>query len=291
MVNYNPKEWVRLIFTLHKTDTVRKLAPSMFAFGSLTAIVCIVEIDYLHLEHVNTPVVHSLLGFVISLLLVFRTNTAYERWWEGRKLWGALVNNTRNLGIKLSEIVKDDEQLRTNFRVQITNFVFAMKEHLRGGIDWGELEDTERFKVTALKGKKHIPNLITQELFREMNGLVTSGRISEEKLIVLNGEYQSLLDVLGGCERIKKTPIPYSYSSFLKKFIFIYTVTMPFGFISSFGYWTILIVIFVFYVLASLELIAEEIEDPFGTEPNDLPTDDIANNIKNNLIEIFETKN
>lgn len=290
MVNYNPKEWVRLIFTLHKTDTVRKLAPSMLAFGAFTTVVCAVEIDYFHLNHTNTPIVHSLLGFVISLLLVFRTNTAYERWWEGRKLWGALVNNTRNLGIKLSIIAKDDEPLRNDFRILITNFVFAMKEHLREGVKWDELEDTSKLKVSELKGKSHIPNLITQELFRELNGLVADGKITEEKLIVLNGEYQSFLDILGGCERIKKTPIPYSYSSFLKKFIFIYTITMPFGFISSFGYWTILVVMFVFYVLASLELIAEEIEDPFGTDPNDLPTDSISSNIKRNLQEIFDNK-
>lgn len=290
MVNYNPKEWVRLIFTLHKTDTVRRLAPSMFAFGAFTALVCFVDIDYFKAKHsMNTPVIHSLLGFVISLLLVFRTNTAYERWWEGRKIWGALVNNTRNLGIKLSVISADVVQ-RNNFRVLITNYVFAMKEHLRDGVKMEELEECQALDLDSIRNKNHIPNNIAQALFRELNNLVKSGQISEEKLIVLNAEYQSLTDIIGACERIKKTPIPYSYSTFLKKFIFFYTITMPFGFINSFGYWTILVVMFVFYVLASLELIAEEIEDPFGTDPNDLPTDDISHTIKKNLVEIFDNK-
>jgi putative membrane protein len=106
-------------------------------------------------------------------------------------------------------------------------------------------------------------------------------------MIVLNAEFSSFTDITGGCERIKNTPIPYSYSMFLKKFIFIYVITMPFGFVTDFRYWTVPVVIFVFYVLASLELIAEEIEDPFGKDANDLPTDDIAGRIKNNLHEIF----
>lgn len=291
MVNYNPKEWIKLIFTLHKTDTVRRLAPSMLAFGLFTALVCGLDIDYFKNEHIITqPVVHSLLGFVISLLLVFRTNTAYERWWEGRKVWGALVNNTRNLAIKLSVLTSDNTQ-RNNFRVLITNYVFAMKEHLREGVKFEELEDCEAQSLDSIKNKNHVPNIIAQKLFEKLNELTKSSQISDEKLIVLNAEFQSLTDIIGMCERIKKTPIPYSYSTFLKKFIFFYTITMPFGFVGAFGYWSILVVMFVFYVLASLELIAEEIEDPFGTDPNDLPTDDISETIKKNLIEIFENKN
>jgi putative membrane protein len=98
---------------------------------------------------------------------------------------------------------------------------------------------------------------------------------------------QSFTDICGACERIKNTPIPYSYSAFIKKFIFVYVLTLPFGYVFQLGYYVIPVVLFVFYALASLEIIAEEIEDPFGTDPNDLPTDKIAQNIKKNVEELM----
>jgi putative membrane protein len=95
------------------------------------------------------------------------------------------------------------------------------------------------------------------------------------------------MDICGACERIKNTPIPYSYSAFIKKFIFFYVLTLPLGYVSNMGYLIIPVVIFIFFVLASLEIIAEEIEDPFGRDTNDLPMQRIAENIKKNMVEIL----
>ena len=108
-----------------------------------------------------------------------------------------------------------------------------------------------------------------------------------DQLIVLNGEISSFTDICGACERIKNTPIPFSYSAFIKKFIFIYVITLPFGWVFSLGYFVIPIVPFILYVLASLELIAEEIENPFGKDANDLPVDEICNNIEKHVGEIL----
>jgi putative membrane protein len=96
-----------------------------------------------------------------------------------------------------------------------------------------------------------------------------------------------LTDICGACERIRTTPIPYSYSIFIKKVIFIYVITMPFTFGLSVGYWSIFIVMMMFYAFASMELISEEIEDPFGADDNDLPTDEIADRIRINTNEIL----
>jgi putative membrane protein len=113
--------------------------------------------------------------------------------------------------------------------------------------------------------------------------------ISGEQLITINQEITSLLDIAGACERIKNTPIPYSYSSFIKKFIIIYSITLPFGFAFSLGWLTIPIVMFIFYVLTSLELIAEEIEEPFGIDPNDLPIARLGVYIEGNVHEMLHT--
>ena len=112
-------------------------------------------------------------------------------------------------------------------------------------------------------------------------------KISGDQLIILNAEIQSFTDICGACERIKNTPIPYSYSAFIKKFIFFYVMTLPFGYSFSLGYYTAPVVVFIFYVLASLELIAEEIEDPFGGDANDLPTQKISENIKKHVEELI----
>ena len=110
--------------------------------------------------------------------------------------------------------------------------------------------------------------------------------INDYKLF-FNQELQSFMDICGACERIKNTPIPYSYSAFIKKFIFLYIITLPLGFALTLGYFTIPATLFISYVLTSLELIAEEIEDPFGNDDNDLPMEKIANTIQKNIQDIL----
>ena len=107
------------------------------------------------------------------------------------------------------------------------------------------------------------------------------------EFLAIDTNLKTFSDIIGACERIKNTPIPYSYSSFLKKFIFIYVVTLPLAFVSNFGYYSAIIATFVFYVLVSMEILAEEIEDPFGVDENDLPTDELCEKIKANVTEIL----
>ena len=112
MVQYNPKDWITFIFRFHKSDTFRKLLPMMIFIGIYSGIIAYLELEYWKLSDTshlkNITIMHGMLGFVISLLLAYRTNTAYDRWWEGRKLWGALVNNSRNLALKVSSILTED---------------------------------------------------------------------------------------------------------------------------------------------------------------------------------------
>ena len=231
-------------------------------------------------------VLHSLLGFVISLLLVFRTNTAYDRWWEARKLWGALVNISRNLALKSKSFlpVDDHEYIKT----MIANFSMSLKHHLRKELNDNHLKGCIGFDKDSLIHKKHIPNQIALLIFSRFNQFYIDKKITGDQLFMVKEELTAFTDITGACERIKNSPIPYSYSLFIKKFIFAYTMTLPLGLMSDFGYWLIPITIFVFYALTSLEVIAEEIEDPFGRESNDLPTDSIVVNIEKSINEIFE---
>ncbi|GAB3712295.1 bestrophin family protein [Flavobacterium koreense] len=287
MVQYNPKDWITFIFKFHKSDTFRQLLPMMFFIGIYSGVIAYLELEYWNLSEKsnvkNLTLMHTTVGFVLSLLLAYRTNTAYDRWWEGRKLWGSLVNNSRNLALKLSAILKEDKD-RNYFKRLIPAYASILQKHLSD-------EDTakELFEGLDLQidHHKHYPNQVAKMIFNKVNELYTSGKITGDQLIILNSELQSFTDVCGACERIKNTPIPYSYSAFIKKFIFFFVMTLPFGFVFSLGYYVIPVVIFIFYVLASLELIAEEIEDPFGGDENDLPTAKIASNIKKHVEELL----
>ncbi|WP_035672213.1 bestrophin family protein [Flavobacterium sp. 83] len=287
MISYNTKDWFTFIFRFHKADTFRTLFPVMLAIGVYSGIIGYLEVEYWQLADnsyiKNITIMHGMLGFVISLLLVFRTNTAYDRWWEGRKMWGALVNNSRNFAIKLSVILQDEKD-RNYFRKMIPSYASILHKHLNDADTSKQLFDGVDLEIDH---HKHKPNQVAKMLFQKINDLYTSKKITGDQLIILNAEVLSFTEICGACERIKNTPIPYSYSAFIKKFIFFYVMTLPFGYSFSLGYYVAPVVVFIFYVLASLELIAEEIEDPFGTDENDLPTHKIAENIKKHVEELI----
>jgi len=201
---------------------------------------------------------------------------------------GGLVNSTRNFALKLNAYIsREDHEEREWFNKMTVNFVFAMKEHLRTGVQFSELRSTDQDFPAELKRYKHKPNRIAALLYARVNLLYTSKKITGDHIINLDKELKDFIDIIGACERIKFTPIPYSYMMYIKKFLFIYIITLPFGFITTSGYMTVPIVLLITFVLLSVELIAEEIEDPFGRDINDLPTDELAGKIKENVAEIL----
>ena len=286
MVQYNPKDWFGLIFKFHKSDTFRKLFWVMLSIALYAFAVVYLELEVLKIEPKSVTVMHTLLGFVISLLLVFRTNTAYDRWWEGRKQWGALVNVSRNFAFKIiSFIPESDAALRDRLLNADACYADVLRGHLRD-VSRETLLSRVSADLTINVNALHVPNIIAQNMQKDAMTAYKNHEISQSAYLAMLGDINKFTDICGACERIKKTPIPYTYNIFIKKFIFVYIVSMPIAFVSDFHYWTILATVFTFYTLASLELIAETIEDPFGLDSDDLPTDDLAITIKNNVTEI-----
>jgi putative membrane protein len=275
MITYDPKSWWGLIFKFHRSDTFRRLLPIMATIALYTTVIAYLNDKVFRDFLISTSVFHSLLGFVISLLLVFRTNTAYERWWEGRRQWGSLVNISRNLALKLNAYLVDSHPSRERLANAIADFATGLKDHLRDK------------PITPTGHITHPPSAAVARLLHETETLRMRGDLNQAHLLYLNADLSAFLDICGACERIKKTPIPYSYNIFIKKFIFIYITGMPFVFVHDFEYWTALFSTFMFYVLGSLEILAEEVENPFGTDANDLPTDDLAQLIGRDVREIL----
>lgn len=287
MIQYNPKTWFSQLLTFSKGDTFILLWKELVLMSLFTGFIAWIKITYYPdltmVDHLMG--VYSLVGFVLSLLLVFRTNTAYDRWWEGRKKWGELVNNTRNFAIKIASMTTDPK-IDSFFARMIPNYAIAMKEHLRDGVKLEELNLTdEEEKILATKG--HVPSFIAKWMYAKLDEMKQNDDLTQEEFLSMDTNLKTFSDIIGACERIKNTPLPFSYSNFLKKFIFIYVTTMPLVFVNTFGYYSILIVVFVFYALVSMEILAEEIEDPFGLDPNDLPTDELSQKIKVNVEELL----
>lgn len=287
---YNNKNFFKILFSLNKSDTMKVLAPSLLGMAVYSFGIYYLEIYYFKLTE-NSPIknvnlLHSLLGFVLSLLLVFRTNTAYDRWWEGRKLWGKLVNDSRNFAIKMnSYLAKNENENRDFFKQHIAFFPHSLSRHLSQestklalDMDYTEIE-------SAIK--HHAPMELVNMMSVRVADLHREGKINAEQLVVLDTQLSGFLDVCGGCERIKNTPIPFSYSSFVKKFIVLYSLALPIAYVVNIGWMMIPVTVFVFYVLMSLEVIAEEIEDPFNNDENDLPTEKMSQNIEKNVDLIF----
>ncbi|MCU0418508.1 MAG: hypothetical protein MUC38_02525 [Cyclobacteriaceae bacterium] len=287
MIVYEPnKNWFRDIRNLTTSWTLQKIVRGVLLIGFFTALAC-GALDYYEVEPKLHSGIFSLLGIVLSILLVFRTNTAYDRWWEGRKLWGELVNQTRSLAVQLhAALPADDRASRAYLARHIGNFCVALRDHLRQGVKLEELALTEE-ETRDLSEKQHKPNHISGWLYAKVHTVYKGGALTDADLINLKPQHEALLNVLGACERIKKTPIPFSYSVYIKVFISLYGIMLPFGLFLDFGFYAIPLTMFIFFAMLGLELMAQEIEEPFGLDCNDLPTGDIAQTISRNVAEIL----
>lgn len=293
MIYYKTNDnWFGDMSHLAKSYVMRRVVRSTIAIG-LYSLLVLCAIRFLSLDQYLTmdATIFSLLGVILSIFLVFRTNSAYDRWWEARKQWGALVNNTRNMAIYVDSMwPQSDQGIRRFMAKHISNFCLALVEHLRSGAQLDKLVYLSEEEQAYYSTKNHIPNFIALRIFQRMASAHRDGDINEGDYINIKAQHQSLLDILGACERIKKTPIPFSYAVYLKMTITAYGLLLPLGLAESFGWSTIPIVMFVFFALLGIELMGEEIEDPFGLDCNDLPTGDIAHTIKHNVFEILEDR-
>lgn len=290
IVGKQPPLWFAVIFDFHRTPTLRKILMYSVAAGLYTAILDYLENYVLHVDFKPPTVVFTLMGTVLGLLMVFRTNTAYDRWWSGRILLSNLTNSNRNFAIKLNAYLHlDDKITRHFFSSMISNHAYSMKENLRDGIKWDELEDMEEGILERLQNAYHVPNEIISIINERIIEIYRAGKISDPQLLELNRHTDIATDTNGSCERIRTSPVPFSYNVHLKKFMIFFAAIMPFGFIHELDYWSVLIVMLIFYALAGLDAIGEEIEDPFGQDENDLPIDKICKTIKSNVRAILRT--
>jgi putative membrane protein len=290
MIIYKRKDWLPAIWHFHTGPTAQALIKRVLLVGLYVTIITIAELNYIDLRIKDTPSSFlQAMGILLSLLLIFRTNTAYDRFYEGRTAWGTLVNNCRNLALFFNAVLsKEDNDTRIFFAKTISNFPFALKNHLRESPGLDELDETEEGEERDLSHFDHVPAGISNQLWVKSETLYRQGVLSESQHINLNRYLGTMMDVCGICERIKSTPIPFSYNLFIKLFILVYVGILPFTIIEVYGYLTIPAVMLTSYILVGLELIGEEIEEPFGFERNDLPLNQLSQLIRVNTHDILQ---
>jgi putative membrane protein len=223
------------------------------------------------------------LSFAMALLIAFRVNRAYERWWEARQLWGTLVNVSRNLAVKVRELLPLSAPERERMsRLIIANCV-GLKDHLRDRPVLAKLPGFEDDKRTP----RHLPSYIVGRIYALFARWRAAGELSDAQLWVLDSEARILLDVCGGCERIKNTLMSVSWRTFTRQCIAIYLLVLPWGLVDDFGVWTIGLTMAIGYFVIAGEMIAQYVEKPFGEGEDHLDLDGVAEAIELSVNEIL----
>jgi putative membrane protein len=270
----------------YKGALIKKLLSGMIFVVFLTVSLCLLHYRFPQFHLDTSAALPGYMGAALGLLLVFRNNTAYEKWWEARKEVGALVNTVRNLGITINGILPPNNKDKDAIAKLSISFAFALKEHLRDGVKMEELTDLDPLDYEIVEKATHKPNVIVNLMMNKIEHLYLEKHITDIQQYLLAKHINGLIDILGKCERIRNTPIPMAYGFLLKFFIVLYVAVLPLGLMNELGWWSIPLVMMLYYILMSIVLTAEEIEEPFGLDINDLAMDHIAINIRKNIEEI-----
>ncbi|MBW4577174.1 MAG: hypothetical protein KME08_18020 [Aphanothece sp. CMT-3BRIN-NPC111] len=248
----------------------------------------------------GSVITNVVFNLILGLLLVFRTNTAYERYWEGRKSWGNLVVNVRNLArqiwIGVAEVEPTDREKKASILRLLVAFAIATKLHLRQEPINSDLENTiklynvEAPNLASLQRVKNPPLEVSLWIGDYLQQQYHRNCLNSQQLYAMNTLLDSMVQALTGCERIVNTPIPLAYAIYLKRLLLIYCICLPFQIVDNLNWWTGLIAALISFALFGLEEIGNEIENPFGYDPNDLPVDEICTTLLENIEDFIAFK-
>lgn len=289
IINSEEINWFKFIFCW-QSSVIPAIIPRVIFCGLFGLLISIIHYYY---TDVGIPILSSVVpSIVLGLLLVFRTNTAYERFWEGRKLWGSLVNSIRNLArmiwISVIENSPKDREEKIKILHLLVVFAISTKLHLRGQQINSEIIDLIPEYWYKKLHKVHNPPLQVALLIGEyLQKEFERNYINSYQLTAMLKLLDIMVDVLGGCERILKTPIPVAYSIHLKQLLLIYCLTLPFQLVTELAWWTAPIVSVISFTVFGIEQIGIEIENPFGLDANDLPLESICKTIRINIEELI----
>lgn len=281
MQTYDRHRWLGQLFRLNGSPILAVAPHLIFVLIIASFIVLLAEQKII----VGSPLsIHALLGTVLGLVLAFRTNTGYDRFWEGRKAWGAIVNRTRNLARMTTTNRMIAPDTKRQICTEVVGFAWAARRDL-GHIE--RHQELDRLlgedEANLLEAPPGPPQGMLLHLGNSLEDLRRAGAIDSIDHSRFEEDLAVLIDSLGVCHRIQNTPIPFAYAVFLRRFLLLYTMTLAFPLVETLHWFTIPVVAFVSYALFGLEQIGTEIEDPFEEGPNDLDLKGICTTIEANV--------
>ncbi len=288
MIDYDPKAWLRIVLSLRGA-----VAPRL-AVRIAIAIALGFIAWWVHHSSAFAipPLVHTLIGAALGLLLVFRTNASYGRYVEARELLGRIVNASRDLTRQVVTYVGDHPE-RAALRSDVLRWLGAFYRLLvhsvrdeRDLADLGErLSASERARLEPLR---HRPSVVASWISGRLHAAHRAGHLGVEPLRAMDANLTAMIAALGGCERIRRTPVPFAYAQHIKVFVVLFCYTVPFAIVESLGIYTPVASAVLSFALFGIDEIGVEIEDPFGTDPNDLPMERIGDTVDASTREIVE---
>jgi len=288
MVEYDPHHWSSHLFDI-KGSLVREIVARVSSCTTWAIVVVLLDIVVRRQWPGATVAIpeagHSLIGVALGLLLVFRTNTSYDRFWEGRKLWGSITNECRNLVRAGCVFLRADPALVRRLGLWTAAFPYALMYRLsRAPLRLGPSSvDLPEEEVRMVLQAEHVPLAVSMNITKTLAEAARSGLVSDYLTMMLDQNVQLLVDYMGACERIRNTPMPYAYVVHLRRALIVYCLTLPFALVKNFGWVTILITLVISYVMFGIEEIGVEIEDPFDEDANSLPMGTMCRTIQGNI--------
>lgn len=261
--------------------------------ANLLAIGLAAFIDPSYFKALSLPA--SIIGTALAFLIGFRNNKAYDRWWEARKIWGKLVNDSRYFGLKVISYINNDNEdsiIHKRLIYRHIAYVWSINKHLRK-IEW---EDTispflQKAEFEELKTKQHIPYALLSEQTTDIKSLFNKQSLSDYKHVSLINIMENFNDALGKSERIKNTVFPMQYNWYMQYALWVFLLILPFTLIEQFGYWSFPISMAVGYIFILLEYLGRQIENPFENHPSDTAMDSLSRTIEINLKEVLGETN
>tara|TARA_B100000674_G_C37950192_1_gene966895 strand:+ start:1383 stop:2273 length:891 start_codon:yes stop_codon:yes gene_type:complete len=226
----------------------------------------------------------AVLTFAMGMLILFRINRAYERWWEARTLWGGLVNVSRNLAVKARQFVSADRSELDQLRDLIISFSYALKNHLRN-----DRHAMHTLSVKVPETVDHVPNFLVSQIYGKLKKWNREGQLEPEEFWAVDREARMFLEICGACERIKSTLMSRSWRIVTRQCIILYLLLTPWALVEKFGYWTVPVTVVGAYFIIAGEAIAHYVEEPFGIREDHLDLDGLCSKIDTSVKEICAT--
>lgn len=283
------RDFWREVLAVHGSVTPFVHRRVLFFGAWATAIWC--AATYLHVQTGFGVAPYEIIGVVLALLLVIRTNSGYDRWYEGRKLWGGIVNQSRNLALIGTTYGPRDAEWRSAFLRWTAVFPHLSKASLRGERDIDDLGRLLRpDEIAAIRQSQHMPIYASRQIARLLRHAKDRGELDGFEFLRADDQRSQLIDHIGACERILKTPLAKVVSIKVRRFLFLYLLVLPFAVVDRSGYLTPILTMLVAYPLLSLDQIGIELENPFSTSRlSHLPLESICETIEANVQALEET--